>query len=184
MRACVCALFPKAAIKILLFFLIKLSLGYSFVCIFFLSKGSLKYFCFIEKWNYLAIFRNVYTYIWFNTWEKGRANRSAQFADAGYKVRELLCCYISCLVSSPGALLQVSLCHGLLSVVRPFVPPSLFFSHFRHLQNRKSDKADTWWEALWPHGDSELLISFHSDIQDSHNDGHLEILQSTSPPKL
>ena len=43
-----------------------------------------------------------------------------------------------------------------------------------------SDWAETWWEALERHRDSELLISFRSDIQDG---GHLEILQTTSPPK-
>ena len=30
--------------------------------------------------------------------------------------------------------------------------------------------------------DSELLKSFRSDIQDSHNRSHLETLQTTSPP--
>ena len=35
------------------------------------------------------------------------------------------------IISSPGALLHVSFCHGLLSVVT--------FSHFRHLQNHKLD---------------------------------------------
>ena len=38
-------------------------------------------------------------------------------------------------VSSPGALLQISLCHSLLSVFRPSVvrPSVVSFSHFRHL---------------------------------------------------
>ena len=42
-----------------------------------------------------------------------------------------------------------------------------------------SDYAETWWEALGRHGDSELLNLFHSDIQN----GRLEILQMTLPPK-
>ena len=54
----------------------------------------------------------------------------------------------------------------------------------RHLlQNRKSDWAETWWEASERHKDSELLQSFHSDIHAGRHGGHLEILQSTSPPK-
>ena len=65
---------------------------------------------------------------------------------------------IDCLISSPRALLQVSLWRALLSVVRR--PSVVSFSHFRHLQNRKSDWAETWWEALGLHGDSELLKSF------------------------
>ena len=37
----------------------------------------------------------------------------------------------------------------------------------RHLtQDRKSEWAETWWEVLGRHGDSELLKSFRSDIQD------------------
>ena len=55
----------------------------------------------------------------------------------------------------------------------------------RHLLlDQWSDGAETWWEALWLHGDSELLKLFRSDIQDGCYDGHLEILQSTSPPNL
>ena len=42
-----------------------------------------------------------------------------------------------------------------------------------------SDLAETQWEALGRHGDLELLILFHSDIQD----GGPEILQTTSSPK-
>ena len=67
--------------------------------------------------------------------------------------------------SSPGALLQVSLCHGQLSIIGPSSVVS--FLHFRHLlQTRKLDWAETRWEAsewLW---DSELLKSFHSHIHD------------------
>ena len=47
------------------------------------------------------------------------------------------------------------------------------------LRKGNLDYAETWWEALGRHGDSELLNLFHSDIQD----GHLEILQRTLPPK-
>ena len=45
------------------------------------------------------------------------------------------------------------------------------------LLNHKSDWALTWWEAWEWHSDSELLKSFHSDIQDGWHGGHLEILQ-------
>ena len=53
----------------------------------------------------------------------------------------------------------------------------------RHLLNPKSDRAETWWEASQWHRDSKSLKSFHSDIQDGCHAGHLEILQTTSPPK-
>ena len=54
----------------------------------------------------------------------------------------------------------------------------------RHLLlNQKFDWAKTWWEASQWHRDSKLLKSFCSDIQDGHQGGHLEILQTTSPPK-
>ena len=54
----------------------------------------------------------------------------------------------------------------------------------RHLlPKRKSDWAKTWWEASQWHKDSELLKSFRSDIQDGRHGGHLEILQTTFPPK-
>ena len=46
----------------------------------------------------------------------------------------------------------------------------------------KSDWAKTWWEAFERHGDSELLKSFRSDIQDGHHSSHLEIIQTTSLP--
>ena len=46
------------------------------------------------------------------------------------------------------------------------------------LQDRKSDCAKNWWEALQWHRDSELLKSFCSDIQDGCHRGHLEILQN------
>ena len=52
----------------------------------------------------------------------------------------------------------------------------------RHLLlNPKSDWAETWWEASQWYRDSKLLN--HSDIQDGCHGGHLEILQTTSPPK-
>ena len=48
----------------------------------------------------------------------------------------------------------------------------------RHLLlNPKSVWAETWWEASQWHRNSKLLKSFHSDIQDGHHCGHLEILQ-------
>ena len=54
----------------------------------------------------------------------------------------------------------------------------------RHLLlNPKSDWAETWWDASQRHRDSKLLKSFRSDIQDGHQGDHLEILQTTSPPK-
>ena len=54
----------------------------------------------------------------------------------------------------------------------------------RHLlQNRKSDCAETWWEALVRCRDSELLKLFSSDIQDGHHGNRPEILQTTSSPK-
>ena len=48
------------------------------------------------------------------------------------------------------------------------------------LPDRKLDWVETWWEALEQHRDSELLKSFHSDIQDDHHDGHFENLQTAS----
>ena len=68
----------------------------------------------------------------------------------------------------------------------------------RHLPNCKSDWVKTWWEASQWHKDSELLKqlpkqwdrdskllkSFRSSIQDGCHGGHLEILQTTSPPKV
>ena len=48
------------------------------------------------------------------------------------------------------------------------------------LPNPKSDWAETWWEASQRF---KLQKSFHSNIQDSCHGGHLEILQTTSPPK-
>ena len=105
----------------------------------------------------------------------------------------------SSIVSSPGALLQVSLCHGLLTIVRPSsVCPSVAFHIFNNsiriismmatlkvfscylLPNSKSDGTETWWKASGPHGDLELLKWFHSDIQDGHHGSHLESLQITS----
>ena len=53
-------------------------------------------------------------------------------------------------------------CRGLLSM---FDLSVMIFSNFWHLQNRKSG-AETWWEALGLHGDSELLKWLCSDIQD------------------
>ena len=44
----------------------------------------------------------------------------------------------------------------------------------RHqLPNGKSDSAETWLGALGRHGESELLKSFRSDIQDGRYGGHL-----------
>ena len=50
------------------------------------------------------------------------------------------------------------------------------------LPNPKSDCAETWWEALGPHGDLELWTPFHSDIQDGPYVGNLEYLQMTFFP--
>ena len=71
---------------------------------------------------------------------------------------------------------------GILNVHLSIVSPSLAFHIFDI-----SSRTISWielkqWEALWQHGDSELLKSFRSDIQDGRHGGHLEILQ-TSPPK-
>ena len=52
------------------------------------------------------------------------------------------------------------------------------------IPNNKSDWAETWWEALESYKDLELLKSFCSHIQDGRPGGHLEIPQTTSPPKL
>ena len=51
------------------------------------------------------------------------------------------------------------------------------------LLNPKSDWAETWWEASQWHRDSKLLKLSRSDIQNGCQGGHLEILQTTSPPK-
>ena len=51
------------------------------------------------------------------------------------------------------------------------------------LPNSESDWAETWWEESQWHRDSELLKLFHSDIQFGRHGGHIEILQTTSPPK-
>ena len=62
--------------------------------------------------------------------------------------------------------------------------PAILKFFKRHLiPNNKSDWAETWWEALESYRDSELLKSFCSRIQDGRHGGHLEILQTTSPPK-
>ena len=54
----------------------------------------------------------------------------------------------------------------------------------RHLlPNRKSDWAETWWEASEQHRDSEWLKSFCSDIQDGRYGGQLENLETTSAPE-
>ena len=94
------------------------------------------------------------------------------------------------LIPWPVVLLQVSLYPGQLSCSRSAYtlascPASIIsFSRFRHaLQTRKSDRAETWREALWLHGDSKLLKSVRSDIQDGRHSCRLEILQTTSPPK-
>ena len=50
------------------------------------------------------------------------------------------------------------------------------------LPNSKSYKAETWWYALGRQGDSELLKSYGSDIQNGGHGGHLENLQKTSAP--
>ena len=59
--------------------------------------------------------------------------------------------------------------------------PNLKIFKLYLLPNRKSVWAERWWEALGQHGDSELLKSFRSNIQDGHYGNHLEILQTTSP---
>ena len=48
-----------------------------------------------------------------------------------------------------------------------------------YLPPNVSDRADTWWMASGQHGHLELLKSFRFDIQD----GHFEILQTTSAPE-
>ena len=63
----------------------------------------------------------------------------------------------------------------------PWRPSWIVFKY--HFPNLKSDRAETWWETLGRHEDSELLKSFRSDIQVGRHGGHLEILQTTSPPK-
>ena len=49
------------------------------------------------------------------------------------------------------------------------------------LPNPKSDYAETWWEASQWHRDSKLLKLFCSVSKMATRDGHLEILQTTSP---
>ena len=52
----------------------------------------------------------------------------------------------------------------------------------RHLfLNRKLDLAETSWEASQWHRDSELLKLLRSDIQNGRYEGHIDILQTTSP---
>ena len=51
-------------------------------------------------------------------------------------------------------------------------------------QNSKSDWGQTWWEALGPQEDLELLKSFCSDIQDGCHVSHFENLQTTFPPAI
>ena len=53
----------------------------------------------------------------------------------------------------------------------------------RNLPNRKSDWAETWWEASEQERDSEWLKSFRSNIQDGCYSGHLENLETTSAPE-
>ena len=54
----------------------------------------------------------------------------------------------------------------------------VILKHFKPhlLLSGKSDWAKTWWEELRRHGDSELLKSFRSNVQDGRNGGHLETL--------
>ena len=52
------------------------------------------------------------------------------------------------------------------------------------LPNSKSDGVETWWKALWQHGDLELLKWIRSVIQDGHHGSHLENLQITSAPEM
>ena len=109
----------------------------------------------------------------------------------------------SSVVSSPWALLKVSLCRGLLTRVSPSsVCLSVTFHIFNNsitivsimaailkifscylLPNCKSDGAETWWKASGQHGDLELLKHFHSDINEGRYGNHLENLQITSAPK-
>ena len=51
------------------------------------------------------------------------------------------------------------------------------------LPNAKADWAKTWSGAFKQHGDSVLLKSFHSNVQDYGNGGHLETAQIKSPPE-
>ena len=53
----------------------------------------------------------------------------------------------------------------------------------RLLSKGKSDWPQTWWEALGWHGDLELLILFHSNIQDGCHGGQLKNLETTSAPE-
>ena len=101
----------------------------------------------------------------------------------------------------PGALLQVSLCHGLLTTVHPSsVCPSVTL-HFRHLHqnpvhdghhgghlgnlqllsasNSKWNGMETLRKASGQHGDLELLKWFSSYIQDGHHSSRLKNMQIT-----
>ena len=98
-------------------------------------------------------------------------------------------------------LLQVSLCHGLLSMVWPLpVCPSVTFHildvymmdptgaifkvfNCYLLLKRMSDGAKTWWKAWGQHGDLESIKLFRFDIQDGHHGSHLETLLITSAPE-
>ena len=51
------------------------------------------------------------------------------------------------------------------------------------LLNQKLDWAETYWEALEQHKESELLKSFCSASQDGRLGGHLENLETTSAPE-
>ena len=75
--------------------------------------------------------------------------------------------YLGCLViNSPGPLLHVSLCHGLLSIHCHLSFVS--FSHFRHLLQNHVGLSWNLMGGMWLHGDLELLKLFRSDIQDCH----------------
>ena len=103
--------------------------------------------------------------------------------------------------SSPWAMLQVSLCRGLLTMVCPAVCPSVTF-HIFDISIRivfmiaaswkysivicsrtVSDRAETWWKASRQHGYLELLKCFRSDIQDGQHGSHLENLQIKPAPE-
>ena len=61
--------------------------------------------------------------------------------------------------------------------------PSLAFHIFDISRAKSWIELKLRGEALWQFGDSELLKLFRSDIQDGRHGSHIEILQSTSPPK-
>ena len=107
----------------------------------------------------------------------------------------------SSIISSTGALLQVSLCCGLLTMVSPSsICPSVTFNIFDIsirivsmmdataailkvfncylLPNCKSDGAETCWKALGQLGDLKLLKWFCLDIQDGHMAAILKIFKS------